>query len=131
MRTIVTSLFGLALALSASGAFAAETAPTQGKGVVPHEGKMFQENDTNNDGAISKDEWRVRGDKMFSETDANSDGKLTQEEMKAHREKNRAAWKEKREERKENMGALKEKMKERQEGKTKPTGTPPAEAVKQ
>jgi hypothetical protein len=68
-------------------AFAAETASPAARG-----SERFKALDTNNDSAVSKDEWRSQGDKMFSENDANKDGKLTAEEMKAHREAKRAEW---------------------------------------
>lgn len=58
-----------------------------------HKDKMFTMIDTNNDGAITREEQAAFSDKKFNETDANGDGKVTKEEMKAHFEKKRAEWK--------------------------------------
>ena len=127
-KTMLYSLSVVAM-LAASSAFAMEQpAPMPPKGEPHKGGKMFEENDTNKDGFISKDEWRTRGDKMFSETDGNNDGKLSQDETKAHMEKKRAEWKERRAERKEKMGEMREKLQERKESNTAPATTP---AVKQ
>ncbi len=56
--------------------------------------RMFEENDSNNDGFISKKEWQVKSEKLFSEIDMNNDGQLAPEESKAHsammREKRKA-----------------------------------------
>jgi hypothetical protein len=125
------SALSIILALSATTAFATEpTAIPPAKGDEHKGGKMFKETDGNSDGSISKDEWRTRGDKMFGEMDTSGDGKLTHEEMKAHYDKKRAEWKDRREERKEKIGAMKEKLKERQENKAAPA-TPAAEPAKQ
>ena len=111
MKKIMLCTLSAIIAIGASSAFAAEQAiPTPSQGEAQKGRKMFEENDTNKDGSISKDEWRARGDKMFSETDTNGDGKLTQDETKAHYEKKRAAWKERRMERKEQMGEAKGKL---------------------
>ena len=52
--------------------------------------KMFKRKDTNNDGSLSLDEFKVGGkekkaknaDKRFNKADANGDGKVTLEEFK-------------------------------------------------
>ncbi len=115
-----TMLYSLSLVamFAASSAFATEQpAPTPPKDEPHKGGKMFEENDSNKDGFISKEEWHTRGDKMFSETDSNNDGKLTQDEIKAHMDKKRAEWKERRAERKEKMGEMREKLQERKQNK--------------
>ncbi|MFZ4542270.1 MAG: EF-hand domain-containing protein [Rickettsiales bacterium] len=118
MNKFNASVVSMVVALAATNALA-ESIPassqqppamTAGQPAGPG-AHMFKENDTNNDGAISKDEWRAKGDKMFSETDTNNDGKLTPEEMKARHEKRRAEWKERREERKGKMGEVRDQLK--------------------
>jgi uncharacterized low-complexity protein len=47
---------------------------------------MMQKMDTNEDGAISKDEFMQHHEKKFAKKDKNSDGKLTQDEMKMMKE---------------------------------------------
>jgi hypothetical protein len=74
---------------------------------------MFDDTDTNKDGAISKEEWLAKGDKMFSEIDTNKDGKVSQDEMKAHHETKRA-----------------EMEKHRAEARGNPEGKPPIDAPK-
>ena len=49
----------------------------------------FQAMDTNNDGAVSKEEFDTAQAKRFKETDLNGDGKITPEEVKEAREKMR------------------------------------------
>jgi len=50
---------------------------------------MMKDADTNNDGAISRDEFttthQTRAEKMFKKLDANNDGKIDQTERKAKR----------------------------------------------
>lgn len=43
--------------------------------------RMLKRVDTNNDGAISRDEMRTQAEKRFARRDANGDGKLTAEEL--------------------------------------------------
>jgi EF hand len=122
MKKMMLCSLGLIAALATSSAFATE--PPAPAPDAAHKGsKMFEENDSNKDGVISKDEWRARGDKMFSDTDANNDGKLSKEEIKAHHDKKRAEWKDRREDRKEKMGEMKEKMNQRPDDKTAPAST--------
>ncbi len=59
--------------------------------------KMFEHQDTDKDGVISKDEAIANATKRFEETDTNKDGKVTKEEAKAHFEAKRAEWKAKKE----------------------------------
>jgi Ca2+-binding EF-hand superfamily protein len=49
----------------------------------PQGGWMWQEMDTNKDGAVSKKEFDAFHSARFKELDANKDGKVTQEEMDA------------------------------------------------
>lgn len=121
MKKILFSALSLTFALAAGSAFANE--PTPPKDGAPHEkmgGHMFKEVDTNNDGSISQDEWKAKGEKMFGEIDANHDGKITPDEMKAHHDLKHAEWEkrkaegaEKLEERKGKLEERLDKMKER------------------
>ncbi len=90
MKKIIFSTLGLAVALAASSAFSAEPAAKPpamdpSEMIAKAQNKMFEDNDTNKDGVISKSEWAARGEKMFDDMDANKDGKITLEEMKAQR----------------------------------------------
>ncbi len=116
------TLYSLSLisAFAATSAFATE-APTPPVGEKNQAEKKLNENDTNNDGFISRDEWRTKGDQVFGEIDTDKDGKLSKDERKSHHEKKRAEWKERREDRREKMGKMKEKMSERAADKAAPT----------
>ena len=65
---------------------------------------MFQKNDTDGDGVISKAEFMDEAEERFSKMDADGDGKITQEEAKAFGEAMHKKWKEKREMKKEGFG---------------------------
>ena len=67
--------------------------------------KLFEKQDTDGDGAISKVEATAAADERFSKMDADADGKLTKEEIKAHHESMRAEWKERKGEKHEEMDA--------------------------
>ena len=54
-------------------------------------GMMLKMADTNQDGAVSRDEFIAAHAKMFDTADANKDGKLTADERKAHHAKMRTA----------------------------------------
>lgn len=127
MKKVTLPSLGLIAFLVAANAFATEQTPPSPQGDTSPGGKIFAESDGNNDGFISKDEWRIKGDKMFSDIDSNGDGKLTQDETKAHREKKRAEWKDRRAGRQEKMGEMKEKLRERKELR----GAPATEPAKQ
>ncbi len=117
MKKTIVSALSLALTLAAGSALAADMdakMPPKGDEGMKHH-PMFKEADTNDDGFLSKDEWKAKGDKMFSEIDTNNDGKISPDEMKAHHEKRREMMKEHREERHEKMGEMKEKMGEMKE----------------
>jgi Ca2+-binding EF-hand superfamily protein len=52
----------------------------------PRGGRKLKKMDANNDGSITRDEWK--GDsEMFGRLDANNDGALTKEEIRARRRK--------------------------------------------
>jgi len=51
-----------------------------------HRGKKIRQMDANNDGVISRDEWKGRP-KRFNRLDANHDGMITKEELRARRHK--------------------------------------------
>ena len=131
MKKITVSALSLVIALAAGSAFANDhEMPMPPKDGMNHEkmgGKMFQENDTDGDGFISKAEWTAKGDKMFSETDGNGDGKISKEEMKAKHENHRAKMKERHEEKAGMKEERREKMKEHMEKKA--GGTEPAPAT--
>lgn len=55
--------------------------------------KMFEHQDTDKDGTITKEESIANANKRFEEMDTNKDGKLTKDEIKAHHEAKRAEWK--------------------------------------
>jgi hypothetical protein len=90
MKKMILSTLGLAMAFTATTAFAAEPAgkppimtPAMTKEFMEQaQKKMFEDNDTDKDGTISKSEWAARGEKAFNGIDANKDGKITLEEMK-------------------------------------------------
>ena len=55
------------------------------------EQRMFQEADSNSDGAISKKEFNAYQSKHFNKMDANRDGKITHAEMEAGHNKGRTS----------------------------------------
>lgn len=118
MKRSLTTL-SLVLALAAGTAYAVD-APQEG---AQEHGHMLKETDTNNDGAVSKDEWRAKGDKMFSEIDANGDSKISTDEMKAHHKQMREKRTDRREAFREKMQEHKAKREERLE-KVKEQATP-------
>ncbi len=83
-----------------------------------HEGKMFEESDSNGDGTISKAEFKAhhekKMDEWFSKLDGDGNGEINREEAKAGREKMREHMKEKMKERRESMD---EKAKDSQKPK--------------
>lgn len=60
-------------------------------GPPPHARKMFQENDTDKDGYLSKQEFMTHVERQFAEMDSNNDGKLTEDEMHAFHKARRDA----------------------------------------
>jgi len=53
-----------------------------------HHGKMMGEMDTNDDGAVSKDEFLAHAEKKFAHKDKDGNGKIEKHEMKeAHQER--------------------------------------------
>jgi len=63
--------------------------------------RIFELQDANKDGAVSKEEFMKFSEERFAESDADGDGKVTKEELKAHHEKMRAKWEAKKKEMKE------------------------------
>lgn len=59
---------------------------------------MFEKNDTNKDGVISKEEYMKSQEEHFAKLDKNGDGSISKDEMNAVKKK----WAEKRKERIEN-----------------------------
>lgn len=53
---------------------------------------MFTKNDTDGDGAVSKEEFLASAEKKFTAMDKDGDGKITKEEAKTHHEEMRAKW---------------------------------------
>lgn len=62
---------------------------------------VFELQDADKDGAVSKEEFMKFNEGRFAEIDANGDGKVTKEEVKAHHEAMRAKWEAKKKEMKE------------------------------
>lgn len=60
---------------------------------------MFEKDDLDKDGAISKEEFVKSSEERFTNMDADADGKVTKEEAKKHHEEKRAKWKEMKEKR--------------------------------
>lgn len=48
---------------------------------------MFEKNDTDHDGVISKAEFLASAEERFAKMDADGDGKITKEEASAHHQK--------------------------------------------
>lgn len=90
--THVLAMTALALGLSQL-AYANHHEGSEGKS-CDHKKHGMMDNDTNKDGAISKDEFmsshQARADKKFTMMDANKDGKIDQ----AERDAIKAKWKE-------------------------------------
>jgi Ca2+-binding EF-hand superfamily protein len=86
----------LMLAASTVLILGASAYANEGATTTTKKGTMFEQSDTNSDGAISKEEFLANAEKRFSKIDANNDGKLTKEEFKAHREARKGKMKEKR-----------------------------------
>jgi hypothetical protein len=82
------------------------SSPEKKGGERPYKSRMFEENDTDKDGKISKQEYLAGSEKRFAEIDANKDNFLTMEEMKARRDEMRAKMKERRKERAEKKAEM-------------------------
>lgn len=107
MKKFLMVSTALALCIGSVAAFAKDG--SQGNEDGHHGGKgkhmdhMFDKNDTNGDGVISKDEAISGAESRFKEMDADGDGKVTKEEAKAHHEKMRDKWKEMREDKRQGL----------------------------
>jgi Ca2+-binding EF-hand superfamily protein len=91
MRKTVLMAALIALAPAALLAGTTPETPSSARGPGPgHEGDWFKRLDTNQDGAITKDEAQAanaeRITKTFDTLDANKDGMITQDEMRAAHE---------------------------------------------
>jgi len=70
-----------------------------------HKGNwMFEKNDTNKDGVISKDEFIANATERFSKMDTDDDGNITKEEAKKHKGEMKEKHKEMRKKHKETKG---------------------------
>jgi Ca2+-binding EF-hand superfamily protein len=58
--------------------------------IEKHAAERFKKSDTNNDGAISKEEFLARSEKRFNEIDTDHDGKISPKEMKTYRDAKQA-----------------------------------------
>ena len=85
----LTILTALAVMVSVPFALAGEG----GKGHGKHGGKMFERQDTNGDGVISKDEFLASAEKKFDKMDADGNGSVSKDEAKAHHSKMKDKWK--------------------------------------
>ena len=67
----------------ATAAPAAAAAPVFDKAAIAKQitENLMRAHDTNQDGAISKEEWQKKKDAEFAEKDTNKDGKITKEEL--------------------------------------------------
>lgn len=63
--------------------------------------KMFEKNDSDKDGSISKEEFTASAEKRFSDMDKDGDGSVSKDEAKEHAEKMHEKWKENKEKLKE------------------------------
>lgn len=85
----LTILTALAVMVSVPFALAEEG----GKGHGKHGGKMFERQDINGDGVISKDEFLASAEKKFEAMDSDGNGSVSKDEAKAHHKKKRDKWK--------------------------------------
>lgn len=74
--------------------------------------KMFEKNDADKDGSISKKEFTASAEKRFSDMDKDGDGSLSKDEAKEHAEKMHEKWEEHKKKRMEGEAV---------EGRHKPT----------
>lgn len=89
----------LAVMLMSSAAVYADHHGGKGEKGEKMMNRMFEEGDKNGDGILSKEEFVSGAEERFTKIDADGDGQVTKEEAKAHHEKMRDKWKDKREER--------------------------------
>lgn len=104
------AISALAAVMMVSPAFAEGDGPGDGK--MPHKGghgakfmeRMFDKNDLDGDGALSKEEFDQAGENRFKEMDADGDGKITKDEAKEHFKNKRAKMQEMQEMKREGFG---------------------------
>jgi len=97
MKKLLT-ITAVTLALCGTVAAAPAFADDHG-GSSKDRGGMFEKNDTNGDGAISKAEFLSHAEEKFADMDADGNGEISKDEAKAKREAMKDKWKEKRQER--------------------------------
>lgn len=103
----IVLLSAAALFLSVSPVSAEEAAA--GSGAGHHHGhQMFEKQDINSDGLISKDEFMQMHEKRFHEVDADGDGNISKEEAKTYGEAKRKQMKERHEKMKEHGKDMKD-----------------------
>lgn len=113
MRKIL-ALSAMALILSPVAVFAdEEEVKHRPENIEKFMERMFDKNDKDGDGVISKEEFLANAEEKFKGMDKDGDGKLTKDEAKSHREEMRDKWK-----------AKKEQMKQEKQGETVPEGAP-------
>lgn len=96
MKKITVMALSLATALFAGQALAEHHEGKGPGGIDSKRGNMFEESDTNKDGAVTKEEFRAQGDKLFAKLDTNGDGKIDTSEHEARVKEwqaKRAEWK--------------------------------------
>jgi len=96
-----------ALAMIVSAPVMAEGGPDGGERGQGGRGKhkieqIFKHHDVDNDGVITKKEFRQTAEERFEKIDVNSDGEITKEEVKEHAEEMR-----------EKFGRMRERREER------------------
>ena len=95
---LATPILALAIALAPVLAYAqpaSDQTPPPPDGMHHPGGRGFDAMDTNHDGVITLDEWKVAGrrEERFALIDTDHDGRITREEMRAAMDKMRA-WRE-------------------------------------
>lgn len=108
------------LTMQALPALAEDSAKSPDGQKKPRAERMFEEQDTNKDGAISAEEAATHAKKRFEEVDTDKDGKVTKGEAKAHHEAMRKKWKQRKEEMRAKLG----KEKPADASKEKPADAP-------
>lgn len=111
MRKLVLAASAVALIAACTGVAGAQGGPERGHGGGRHAAMLLQ-SDSNNDGAVTRQEFDAGRDAMFARMDANSDGNVTAEEGRAAR---RAMFEQMREQRGEQRGERRQARWDRQD----------------